>query len=155
MALRAALLALAKGIEAPALPLPSLTAIAADQPWPPGFAAALGWVAAGPVLLRLDVAERLAADLQRAGRRGQAPLPPGLASRLSLRAEMLPAVLRGLGFRLVPAAALDATAYGPPAPPMITWRPPPRPRSQAETPLTASTGPFASLAALRRHGGGA
>jgi ATP-dependent RNA helicase SUPV3L1/SUV3 len=155
MALRAALLALAKGIEAQALPLPSLTAIAADQPWPPGFAAALGWVAAGPVLLRLDVAERLAADLQRAGRRGQAPLPPGLASRLSLRAEMLPAVLRGLGFRLVPAAALDATAYGPPAPPMITWRLPPRPRSQAETSLAASTGPFASLAALRRQGGGA
>ena len=31
--------------------------------WPAGFANAMGWVDAGPVLLRLDVAERVAAEL--------------------------------------------------------------------------------------------
>ncbi|WP_158805571.1 MULTISPECIES: helicase-related protein [unclassified Acidisoma] len=153
MALRASLLALAKGVETPALPLPSLTSIAAEQPWPEGFATALGWVSAGPVLLRLDVAERLAAELQRAaGRRGnQAPLPPGLASRLSLRAEMLPAVLRGLGFRLQPAAGLSPETYGPPMSPVVTWRP--RPRITPGTDRAQSgAGPFASLAVLRQSG---
>ena len=40
--------------------------------------------------------------------RGPVPLPADLASRLSVRAELLPAVLRRLGFRLLPAAALAA-----------------------------------------------
>jgi ATP-dependent RNA helicase SUPV3L1/SUV3 len=105
MALRAALLALGAGVAAPTLPLPSLTAIPAEQNWPPGFAEALGWIAAGPVLLRLDVAEKLAEELRRGTRAlgGRMPLPRGLASRLSVKGEALPMVLRSLGFRLVPA----------------------------------------------------
>ncbi|GAB0112732.1 helicase-related protein [Acidisoma sp. C75] len=156
MALRAALLALARGIALPALPEPSRTSIAADPPgWPPGYAEALGWVPAGPVLLRLDVAEKLAQEL-RAGARGEGgrvPLPRGLASRLSLRAEALPVALRALGFRLIPAPAMAAGEYGPPMPPMIAHLSPGRARGRSEAERRVEPArpdsPFARLALLR------
>ena len=48
--------------------------------WPAGFAAAMGWVEAGPVLLRLDVAERVAAELAYAAPpAARSPVPAGLA----------------------------------------------------------------------------
>ena len=46
-------------------------------------------------------------------------MPAGLASRFSLKADLLPVVLRRLGFRVVPAEVLAADAYGPPAPAML------------------------------------
>jgi ATP-dependent RNA helicase SUPV3L1/SUV3 len=109
----------------------------------------MGWVEAGPVLLRLDVAERLADQLERTGRGRPAPIPPLLASRLSVRADAVPAVLRGLGFRAVPAVALAAGEYGPPVPPMMT---PIRRRRPEPEPMAAPMrdGPFAALAQLRR-----
>ncbi len=82
----------------------------------------MGWVAAGPVLLRLDIAERVAAELAWSSRFRAVPVPPDLASRLSVKAELLPAVLRGLGFQLLPAAPLAADQFGPPAPPMMAPR---------------------------------
>jgi ATP-dependent RNA helicase SUPV3L1/SUV3 len=108
-------------------------------------------VEAGPVLLRLDVAERVAADLawrvQKAGKGQPVFAPADLASRLAIKAELLPAVLRALGFRFRPAAALEAGQYGPPAPPQMQM-----PRRHAETrrarPRDAEDGPFAALAAL-------
>jgi ATP-dependent RNA helicase SUPV3L1/SUV3 len=155
MALRAALLALARGVSTPALPLPSLTAIQAGQPWPPGFAEALGWVPAGPVLLRLDVAEKLAREL-RAGARaqgGRIPLPRGLASRLSVKAEALPVALRSLGFRLIPAPTPTLGEYGPPPPPMIAPLSPGRARGRAEAERRPDPprpdSPFATLAQFR------
>ena len=147
-AVRAALLALQAEVPTPALPAPGLVSIAAPE-WPPGFAAALGWVTAGPVLIRLDIAERVAAELSWAARQRAAAVPDRLASRLSIRSELLPAVLRGLGMRLLPAAALPPDVYGPPGPAMMQpgrakrapspERSPPRPDS-----------PFAALVALRR-----
>ena len=68
----------------------------------------MGWLEAGPVLLRLDIAERVAAELAWATRRGADRDAGGLASRFSLKAELLPVVLRRLGFRVVPAGGLAA-----------------------------------------------
>ena len=156
MALRAALLALGHGVAAPALPLPSLTAIPAEQPWPAGFAEALGWIVAGPILLRLDVAERLAEELRRGTRAlgGRMLLPRGLASRLSVKAEALPMVLRSLGFRLIPAPSLDPGDYGPAAPPMLAPLAQGRGRTRGEaekrqTPHRPDS-PFATLANFRQ-----
>ncbi len=144
--LRAGLWALAEGLPAPELPAPGQVSLPPPA-WPPGFAAAMGWVAAGPVLLRLDIAERVAADLAWAARARPAPLPIDLCSRLSVRAELLPAVLRGLGFRVRPAAVLADGQFGPPAPAMVT--PLRRRRAEVLEPAAAS-GPFAALAELRR-----
>jgi len=159
--LRAMLWALRHGVETPATPAPGLISLAAGTDpvaatWPEGFAAAMGWVAAGPVLLRLDIAERVAAELAWSSRAGPISVPSDLASRLSVRAELLPAVLRGLGFRLLPAVAPEPEVYGPPAPTMLTplrnRRPKPEERLTARTPAPAPMrdGPFAALAALRR-----
>ncbi len=156
-AMRAQLWALRRGIPLPELPRGGLVSLPASF-WPDGFAAALGWIEAGPVLLRLDMAERVAADLAWASRHGATALPADLSSRLSIRQDLLPAVLRRLGFRVIPGQApgqtLAADQYGPPAPLMIAplrRRPPVRivpDRSAAPAP-----GPFAllaSLASLRR-----
>ena len=162
-ALRATLWALGHGVEAPALPTPGLVCLAPPSDWPDGFAAALGWLQAGPVLLRLDVAERVAAELAWASRVRPTSVPNDLASRLSVRAEMLAAVLSGLGFRLLPAVALQPGAYGPPTPTMLV--PVRRHRRRGQVLPRASgqaaavsppphaplrDGPFAALAALRR-----
>ena len=110
----------------------------------------MGWVDVGPVLLRLDVAERISAELAFAARQLPVPVPAGLPSRLSVKTEMLPAVLRRLGFRLLPAAPMPDGMFGPPAPAMMT----PIRRRRAEPELVEpgeDTGPFAALATLRRR----
>src|SRR6185312_13678247 len=56
-AMRARLWALAHGLGVPALPQASVVSLPLRPDWPAGFADAMGWVEAGPVLLRLDVAE--------------------------------------------------------------------------------------------------
>ena len=172
--MRARLWALWHRLPVPDLPPPGAVSLAAPETypagtyplgaWPPGFAAALGWVAAPPVLLRLDIAERVAGELGFAARgSGATALPPGLASRLAVRAEALPAVLRGLGWRMLPESVLAPALFGPPAPPMLVPlrrrraapRPSqadavPAPRVAARGPAGASpVGPFAALAALR------
>jgi ATP-dependent RNA helicase SUPV3L1/SUV3 len=153
LTLRAQLWAIANRLPSPALPAPGVVSFAPPAEWPPGFAAAMGWLAAGPVLLRVDVAERIAAELAFTTRRGPAALPAGLAPRLSVRAELLPAVLRALGAQMVPAAALEPDAYGPPAPPMLAAGAG-RAASRARSPQPAAAprldGPFAALATLRR-----
>ena len=82
MALRAALLALGHNVSTPALPLPSLTAIPAEQPWPAGFAAGAGLDCRGsdPVTPRCggEAGGGVAARHQGAGR------PDAAAARLGL-----------------------------------------------------------------------
>lgn len=95
--------------------------------WPSGFAAAMGWVAAGPVLLRLDVAERVAGELGFLTRRSPAPVPTDLASRLGVKGDALPAVLEAMGFRLLPATPLPEDMHGPPTPARIGLARPDRP----------------------------
>jgi ATP-dependent RNA helicase SUPV3L1/SUV3 len=150
-ATRARLWALVHGVPVPGLPAPGLVSLPAPSDWPPGFAAAMGWLEAGPALLRLDIAERVAAELAWASRRGATALPAALGSRFSVKAELLPVVLRRLGFRILPARGLGAEEYGPPAPAMLA--PLRRPRPPASAPPAQAThahGPFAALAVLKR-----
>ena len=147
---RAALWAIGRGMTLPSLPAPGVIAMPPPEDWPEGFAAASGWVAAGPMLVRLDIAERIAAELAWSSRRRPVPVPGDLASRLSVRLEVLPAVLRGLGFRLLPAGTLPASVFGPPTPAMMTAARPRRPVPAAPArPAARHEGPFAALAALR------
>ncbi|HET6183069.1 MAG TPA: helicase-related protein [Acetobacteraceae bacterium] len=151
--MRARLWAVQRGEKLPVLPPPGLVSVPAQRSWPNGFAEAIGWIRAGPVLLRLDIAERVAAELAWATRHGAVALPPALASRLAVPTASLPAVLHRLGFRVLPAAALARDDFGPPAPPMLAGarrvhpsrRGGSRPRRADDTP-----GPFAALAALVR-----
>jgi ATP-dependent RNA helicase SUPV3L1/SUV3 len=149
-AIRAQLWALQAKIRVPDLPNPGLVSIANPEDSQVAFLQAIGWVQTGPVLLRLDIAERIAAELAYATRGRPAPLPPDIGQRLGLRADLVPAVLRGLGLRILPAPQLAPTAYGPPAPPMLA-----APRKRAALPAPPKLPirpdhPFAALAALRR-----
>ena len=149
-AMRARLWSLHAGVPTPELPAPGLVSLPPPD-WPPGFAAAMGWVTAGPVLLRLDIAERVVAELAFAARRHQVALPSDLAHRLGIPAPALPAVLRALGVRLTAGVVLDAGQSGPPAPTMVL---PPRHTRPAAAPRSAPPprpdNPFAALVALRR-----
>ena len=104
-----------RGVSLPEMPDGALVSIPTDPPdWPSGFAAAAGWVEAGPILLRLDIAEKIAGELGYRSRQGPAALPAGLASRMAIKADLLPAVLRQLGFRVLPAGGLPPDQHGPP-----------------------------------------
>jgi ATP-dependent RNA helicase SUPV3L1/SUV3 len=146
---RAQLWAIENRLPTPDLPNPSLVCIAPRPGAGADVLRAMGWVEAGPVMIRLDMAERIAAELAFATRQRAAPLPADLGPRLGLRADMVPAVLRALGLRLLPVPALAAEVYGPPTPPMIAGArrrpqaPPPRPAARPDH-------PFAALAAWRR-----
>ncbi len=155
LTMRARLWALHRGVPMPVLPAAALVSLPVHQPeWPPEFAAMAGWVEAGPILLRLDIAEKVTGELAYRARRVPAALPSGLASRFGISPDMLPAVLRRLGFRILPAAGLVDDQQGPPTPAMLV---PLRRRRTAMTatpvsPVKVSGGPFAALAALRRGG---
>jgi ATP-dependent RNA helicase SUPV3L1/SUV3 len=124
----------------------------AKPDWPAGFAAAMGWIESGPILLRVDIAERVAGELGYLTRRGAIMLPRDLGSRLSVRAELLPIVLRRLGFRIVPGGGLAPEMFGPPAPAMLAPIRRRRPTVQPMPPpsVKEARGPFAALAALKR-----
>ena len=154
-AMRVRLWAVHTGVPMPVLPNAALVSVPAPQAdWPPGLAAMAGWVEAGPILLRLDIAEKIAGELGYRARRGPAALPSGLASRFAVRPDMLPAVLRALGFRVLPAAGLAADQQGPPAPAMlmaVRRRRPMLPDSP-DPAVKGAGGPFAALAKLRSGG---
>ncbi len=150
--MRARLWSIRHGFALPALPGPGQVSIPAATDWPPGFAAAMGWLEAGPIHLRVDIAEKVAGELGYAARKGPALLPPGLASRFAVKADMVPPVLRALGFRVIPGGGLLPGAYGPPAPAMLVPLRRRRPNQPVADPLPAPMvhGPFAALAALKR-----
>jgi ATP-dependent RNA helicase SUPV3L1/SUV3 len=148
-ALRALLWAVHNRLPTPVLPAPGLVSLTTQGDAPDNFLPAMGWVPAGPVQLRLDIAERVAAELAWLTRARPAALPAGLGPSLGLRAAALPPVLRALGLRLIPAPSLAAVQYGPPSPPLIG-----SPRKRAAEPVVQTApppdGPFSALAALRR-----
>jgi ATP-dependent RNA helicase SUPV3L1/SUV3 len=146
-ALRAQLWAVQARLPTPDLPNPGLISVPPPDAPQAAFLSALGWVQAGPLLLRLDIAERTAAELAYSTRGKPAPVPLELGQRLGLRAETLPAVLRGLGLRILPAPSLAPAVYGPPPPPMIAQ--PRRRAPEAPAPIAARPdSPFAALAGL-------
>lgn len=151
-AMRALLWALWHGVETPNLPQAGLVSIPAGGN--AQFALAMGWLAAGPVMIRLDIAERLSRELNYMIRKHPVMLPPHLASRMSIKPEHLPAVLNVLGFRVIPAATLREAQFGPPAPPMLARRKNQPLKTVAPvvplTPPPLADNPFAALAALRR-----
>ncbi len=154
-ALRAQLWALRTRVPVPELPNPGQVSLAAADPAQAAFLAAQGWVDAGPLLLRLDIAERTAAELAWRTRGRPAPVPLDIGQRLGVRLDLLPAVLRALGVRVLPAPQLAPPLYGPPPPPMIAAparkRPAARPNPPREPEHKARPDhPFAALAALRR-----
>ena len=154
MGMRAALWALRAGVGTPGLPGAGLVSCRAPDEWPGGFGAAMGWVTAGPVLVRLDIAERVVAELAYMARRGRAVVPGDLASRLAVRVEELPSVLRGLGVRLAPPMVLEAGQFGPPGPLMVLparrGRVVAGGRGVVEVAALRTDNPFAALARLWR-----
>jgi ATP-dependent RNA helicase SUPV3L1/SUV3 len=142
MAMRAQLWALSHDMPTPPLPAPGLVSIPADGvmalSWPKGFSEIMGWVPAGPILLRLDVAERVAGELGYLTRRAAAPLPPEILGRFGIKGEQLGEVLGGLGFRLIAPEPLGEGVEGPLPPVMVSWARPERaprpPRREGQRP---------------------
>jgi ATP-dependent RNA helicase SUPV3L1/SUV3 len=149
--MRALLWAVWTGRDIPHLPAPGLVSSPAIPGWDTAFALTMGWVMAGPVMIRLDVAEKRSRELNYLIRRHPVALPAAIGSRMSLKPEHLSPALNALGFRIIPAAALPADAFGPPAPPMLARR-----KGQPSRPSTAMPAPplpdnpFAALAVLKR-----
>ncbi|MBS7809845.1 helicase-related protein [Roseococcus pinisoli] len=176
MALRAQLWALSYDLPTPPLPAPGLVSIPADGvmalSWPEGFAPIMGWVSAGPVLLRLDVAERVAAELGYLTRRAPAALPPEILGRFGIKGEALEPVLAALGFRLIASEPLPEDMHGPVLPTMVAWARPaapprrqnqnhpnrgrgpnPRRAAQGQAPAAEGEAPAEGAEAPRRHEG--
>ncbi|MBE7731072.1 helicase-related protein [Komagataeibacter sp. FXV3] len=120
MQLRAWLVAISLNMPCPPLPAMGRVTLPPDA-LPPAFMDRMGWLDAGPVRIRLDIAEKFVIELARMTRRAPIPLPPHLASRLGIRREMLPAVMKGLNMRVYHPRPMAANRYGPPAPVMIRF----------------------------------
>ncbi|MBF0887527.1 MULTISPECIES: helicase-related protein [Gluconobacter] len=127
-------------------------------PWPE-ISGQFAWIRAGETGLRLDIAERCIAELHQLTRRRDHTAPPDLGSRLGVKSDSLPSVLKGLGIAHQPAEAQSSTHAGPPRPLMILndrkTRASRRPRaaqhgSASRRPSPPRTdSPFAALAILR------
>jgi ATP-dependent RNA helicase SUPV3L1/SUV3 len=134
----------------PALPEPGLISVVRPD-WPAGFAAFQGWVLAGTRAIRLDIAETVAAELFYAARRHPVVMPETLASRLGIAQAELPAVLRALGLRLIPAQSLPDDVSGPPAPRRVAIARQPGRKPDAAPPRPVNPNhPFAALSSLGR-----
>ncbi len=146
---RGELWALRHNAALPVLPPPASVCLSDEvvRAWPDGFATLLGFTRCGPAWLRVDVAERVAAELHARLTEGRSALPYGLPQRLGIKAAWLPAVLRACGVRLLPAELLPADMAGPPNPTLMVARE----AKRAEAPALLPDGPFASLAVLRRR----
>jgi ATP-dependent RNA helicase SUPV3L1/SUV3 len=151
--MRARLWAVQRRVPLPELPAPGLVSVARNSDEADGVLGSLGWLPAGPVFLRLDIAEKVAAELAYATRLRPAVLPPQLGASLGLKPDMLPAVMHALGLRLIPAPTLAENQYGPPSPATVgsarRRHEPAKPVTPPPPPVRPDS-PFAALAALRR-----
>ncbi len=110
----------------PTCPRPAWSACLAGEDAGTACSAASGWVQAGPVLLRLDIAERVAAELACLTRLRPSTVPPQLGAEPGPASPTCsPAVLRGAGPAPPAGAGHGANQFGPPPPPMISSSPPP------------------------------
>ena len=98
--LRAALWSLAHGHEPiPDVPLRGEVALDADDALPDSFWHAIGYMRLGPRALRVDMAERLAAEMRRLTRKGPAPASGDLVSLSGSSREAFATIAGALGFR--------------------------------------------------------
>ncbi|MGQ0588896.1 MAG: helicase-related protein, partial [Sphingosinicella sp.] len=93
---RAALRAAAAGAPMPALPAQS--AVVLPRPDDPALLARLGFRAAGPQMIRVDMAERMAANAHGA-RSGGEPVNQALVTSLGLQPETVAKLMREIGFK--------------------------------------------------------
>lgn len=163
MRLRNLLLAVREG--RPPLLLPRAGAVSFKTDHLPTFAAQdrlflsrLGWVEAGPLWVRLDIAEDVRTNLGLLVRGTAYPLPAGMASRLGASTADLPAVLKGLGIRLKPAMPLEKQQFGPPVPVMLqpvravlSNQKSARQKKKRAITTPPPSGPFAVLAVLQKR----
>ncbi len=133
---RAALRAAASGADMPALP-PQSSVVLATPPDRAGLAR-LGFRMAGPQMIRVDMAERIAARAHEARAGGAADaVDPALVTSLGLLPETVAKLMRDIGFRP------DETAPG------WVWRGRER-RRRPRAPDKAGANHFAALAGLKR-----
>lgn len=149
--LRALLWSVWHGSSIPQLPPPGRVSIGRAA-WPEGFALTMGWIECQHKLVRMDVAEKIAGSLASETRSRTAAIPRDLAMRLGINLADLPAVLRGLGFQLLPPEPVAGGAHGPDQSARITARVDRRRRrpKKAAPSLVSPDHPFAALLALKR-----
>ena len=93
---RAAFRAAAAGASMPELPPQS--SVVLPRPADPALLARLGFRAAGPQMIRVDMAERMAANAHEA-RQGGEPVNAALVTSLGLQPETVAKLMREIGFR--------------------------------------------------------
>ncbi|WP_167525200.1 helicase-related protein [Roseomonas genomospecies 6] len=105
---------------------------------PPAFWEAIGYPAAGPRALRVDMLDRLETELLTAAKEGRAVTEPALAQMIGAKPDELGAVMKGLGYTR--SVAEDGT---------VSWRRRrnPRGKPRREAPVNADH-PFAKLRQL-------
>ncbi len=129
-------------VTPPPAPSPGRVSVAFEATAPAGFYEAVGYRPLPPLAVRIDIVERVAARARTLSAEGEFRGPADLCSMLGCRAEDLPAILGGLGYRH------RTDADGPvfrraPATDTPTRRAARRPRARPES-------PFASLGDLAR-----
>jgi ATP-dependent RNA helicase SUPV3L1/SUV3 len=131
---RVALRAAAADAPMPALPPPGSAVL--PTPVDPALLTRLGFRAAGPQMIRVDVAERIArrAHEARTGK-ADAAIDPALVTSLGLGAGALARLMRDIGFRRGAGGGW-------------VWRG--RPRHRPARPRAPAGGAFAALAELKR-----
>jgi ATP-dependent RNA helicase SUPV3L1/SUV3 len=143
----------------PPLPAPGLVSAPMPENWGHDFALAMGWLPTGPVMVRLDIAEKLTRELHYLLRKHPILLPPNIGSRMGLKPDQLSGVLHKLGFRIIPAGQLGPKHYGPPNPALLARRKqdqavrpqgPAKPAAPPEPVAIDADNPFAALAVLRQ-----
>ncbi|QCO15270.1 disulfide oxidoreductase [Azospirillum brasilense] len=105
---------------------------------PPAFWEAIGYPAAGPRALRVDMLDRLETELLTAAKEGRLVAEPALAQMIGAKPDELEAVMKGLGYTR--SVAEDGA---------VSWRRRrnPRHKPRRETPVNADH-PFAKLRQL-------
>lgn len=143
--LRLLLWRLAEGLaELPPAPGRRTLSYRVDPEMPADWHRACGFRVIGPMAVRVDALERLAARAHDLGRQGELAATPELAALARLGTDDLAAVLRGLGFRRI--ADSEGVAVARFAPRGNGAR-----RGRRPAPAADASSPFAALGALRQR----
>jgi ATP-dependent RNA helicase SUPV3L1/SUV3 len=103
--LRAQLWAARRDVKLPNLPAPGRISVPVDAGAPQGFYGAIGFEVLGDRALRIDMAERLAAQARRLAARGPFAASGALLALVACKPGEIAPVLAALGYRAVAAEA--------------------------------------------------